>query len=130
MVRVLSRRGRVVVAKRARVCLVGVLGAVLGAMLLLGALTPTAAAGASSAQDQRREPASYVVQREATITANASSPARSHRLALPGEFLVVACFAAIAARRVASRGRRAARRRVEQFHIRLRGPPLLIVVAR
>jgi hypothetical protein len=119
-----------VVAKHARVCLVGVLGAVLGAMLLLGALNPTAAAGASSAPDQRREPASYVVQREATITANAASPARSHRLALPGAFLVVACFAAIAARRVASRGRRAARRRVEQFHIRLRGPPLLIVVAR
>jgi hypothetical protein len=122
MVRVRSRRGKVAVGKLSRFVLVGV----LGSMLLLGALNPTAT-GESSIRDQPRDHASYVVQREATVTANASGPARSHRVALPGAFLVVACFAAIAARRVSSRGRRTARRRVEQFHIRLRGPPRLLV---
>jgi hypothetical protein len=96
-------------------------------MLLLGALSPTAAGASPSTQDQRREPASYVVQREATVTANASNPARSHRLAVPGAFLVVSFFAALAARRVAYRRLLTARRRIEQFHVRLRGPPPLLV---
>ena len=124
MVRARSRRETVAIGYHARFVLVGV----ISAMLLLGALSSGWNAGAStSAQDQRREPASYVVQREATVTANASSPARSHRLALPGVLLVVTCLAAMAARRVAYRRRRTARRRIEQFHVRLRGPPHLLV---
>jgi hypothetical protein len=123
MVRVTSRRLTSAIPYHARFVLVGA----FSALLLLGALSPTAAGAAPSAQDQRREPASYVVQREATVTANASNPARSHRLALPGVFLAVSCFAALAAPRVAYRRRRSARRRVEQFHVRLRGPPHLLV---
>jgi hypothetical protein len=97
-------------------------------MVLVGALSSGGNAGAApSAPDQRRDPASHVVQREATVTANAANPARSHRLGLPGVLLVVSLSAALAARRVAYRRRHSARRRIEQFHVRLRGPPHLLV---
>jgi hypothetical protein len=124
MVRVPSRRERVAIGYRARLVLVGA----IGAMLLFGALSSGWNAGAaSSPQDQRREPASYVVQHAATVTSTASNPGRSHRIALPGTLLVVTCWAAMAACRVAYRRRRSARRRIEQFHVRLRGPPHLLV---
>ncbi|MCU1466847.1 MAG: hypothetical protein JWM72_2775 [Actinomycetia bacterium] len=103
-----------------------VAGAV-GAVLLLGALNPAAAAASPVAQDQGRAHSSYFVQHEAAVAPNAAKPTRSHRLALAGAFLVAAVAATLAARRVGSRDRRTVRRRVEQFHIRLRGPPHLLV---
>ena len=110
---------------RARLVLVGA----TCALILLGVVGPLAASALQSPGGQPGDHGSYVVQHEATVVTNASSPARSHRLALPGAFVVVACFAAIAARRMASRGRTGARRRLEQFHVRLRGPPALLLVA-
>jgi hypothetical protein len=124
MLRVPSRRERVALGYRAHLVLVGAVGAVL----LFGALSSGWNAGAASSPHfQPGEPASYVVQHAATVTANASNPGRSHRIALPGVLLVVTCCAAIAARRVAYRRRRTARRRIEQFPVRLRGPPHLLV---
>jgi hypothetical protein len=124
MVRVPSRREPVALGYRAHVVLVGAIGAVL----LFGTSSWGWNGGAaSSPQDQRRQPASYVVQHAATVTANASNPGRSHRIALPGVLLVVTCCGAMAARRVPYRRRRSARRRIEQFDVRLRGPPHLLV---
>ena len=99
----------------------------LGALLLLGALHSSAGGAAQVAQDQGRGHASYFVQHEAAVAPNATNPTRSHRLALPGAFLVAAVAATVAARRIGSRDRRTARRHGEQFHIRLRGPPHLLV---
>jgi hypothetical protein len=110
---------------RARHILVGA----LGALLLLGVFGPTAAGAAPSTQGQPSDRGSYVVQHEATVTANATNPTRTHRLVVPGAFVVIASFAAIAARRMASRDRRTSRRRLEEFHVRLRGPPAFRIVA-
>lgn len=124
MVRVRSRRENVAFTARARFIAVGA----LGALLLLGALAPTAAGASSSEAGQSHEHSSYVVQHEATVSANASNAARSHRLALPGAYLVVTCLAAIAARRMACGDRRTSRRRLEQFNVLQRGPPHLLFV--
>ena len=98
----------------------------VAALLLLSALNAVAAGASPSAQDPSHQHSSFV-QREAAVTPNATNPSRSHRLAVPGAFLVAACAATIARRRVGSRDRRTARRRIEEFHVRLRGPPHLLV---
>jgi hypothetical protein len=123
MARAHARRDTVTIRVGTRFLLVGV----LGALLLVGALNAGAGAISPAEQDQAFGHTSIVVQHEATVTANAASPSRSHRLVLPGAFLIFTCLAAIAARRVSTRGHRDSRRRVEQFHVRLRGPPHLLV---
>ena len=125
MVRGRLRSGKVGAGPRARLILAGA----IGSLLLVGVLGPTTAGAAPTSQDQPRDPTAYVVRHEATVSANATSPTRSHRLVVPGAFVVVASFAAIAARRMESRRRRNSRRRIEEFHIRLRGPPALLIVA-
>ena len=107
-------------------CALGILGA-LGALLLLAAVNPAGAGPPPSAADQASDHPAFVVQREAAITASASSPARSHRLVIPGAFLISTSLAGIAALSMASRSRGPSRRRGEQFNIRLRGPPVLYV---
>jgi hypothetical protein len=123
MHRVRSRRDTVSIGAGARFLLIGA----LGTLLLVGALSSAAAGVAPAEQDQSLGRSSIVVQHDATITANAASPSRSHRLVLPGAFLIFACLAAIGARRLATRAGRNSRRRVEQFHVRRRGPPHLLV---
>jgi hypothetical protein len=121
MVRSRHRRSSVSLGRRARLILVGV----FGSLLILGAITAAGAGPAPSAPGQPTEHTAIVVQREAAISANASSPARSHRLVIPGAFLIATSLAAITALSMASRGRGTSRRRVEQFNVRLRGPPVL-----
>jgi hypothetical protein len=123
MTRADRRRGTLSTRSRARLVLVGA----LGSLLLLGALSATAANGSPSSERPANGHTAFVVEREATITGNAASPARSHRLVVAGALLVVTCLAAIATHRRTARGRRTSRRRVEQFHVRLRGPPVLLV---
>jgi hypothetical protein len=117
------RRSTVALGAPARLLVAGA----VGALLLLGAASPSAAGASPVAQDQGREHSSYFVQHGGAVAPNATKPTRSHRLALPGAFLVAAVAATLAARRIGSRDRRTVRRRVEQFHIRLRGPPQLLV---
>jgi hypothetical protein len=102
-----------------------ILGAV-SALLLLGALNAAPAGASPTAQDRSRQGSSFV-PREAAVAPSATNPSRSHRLAVPGAFLVAACAATVARRRIGSRDRRTARRRIEEFHVRLRGPPRLLV---
>jgi hypothetical protein len=123
MVRAQHRKGSVSIGLRARL---GIVGA-LGALLLLAAVNPAGAGPTPTTPDQSSEHPAIVVQHEAAISANASSPARSHRLVIPGAFLVSTSLAGIAALSMASRSRGSSRRRGEQFNIRLRGPPLLHV---
>ncbi|HEV7526191.1 MAG TPA: hypothetical protein VGP92_14565 [Acidimicrobiia bacterium] len=122
MVHTGTRREAVAWSARARLVLIGA----LGSLLLLGALN-SADPAASASQNQPTERTSFVVQHAATVSANASSSARSNRLVVPGALLVLTCLAATASRRLASRRRHMSRRRVEQFHVRLRGPPFLPV---
>jgi hypothetical protein len=117
------RRGTVALGAPARLLLAGA----VGALLLLGALHPSAAGASPLAQDPGHEHSAYFVQHGAAVAPNATNPTRSHRLALLGAFLVAAVAATLAARGIGSRERRTARRRVEQFHIRRRGPPQLLV---
>jgi hypothetical protein len=124
MVRTRIRRADITIGARARFLLVGL----LGSLLLVGALSPTAAGAAGSDQGQPREHSAYVA-REATVAPTATSPNRSHRVVTVGLFLVAASLAAVAARGMASGRRRTSRRRVEQFHVRRRGPPALLLVA-
>jgi hypothetical protein len=123
MARVRARKDSVSIGVGARFFLVGALGAVL----LVGALSSGAGGRSPAETDQPSGHSSIVVQHEAAIRANAASPTRSHRLVLPGAFLVFTCLAAICARRMAAHDGRESRRRVEQFHVRLRGPPHLLV---
>jgi len=118
-----SRGDRVVFATRARPAVV----AILGALAVLGALVAPAAGATPSGPTPSGAHSSYVVQHEATVTANASSPNRAHRLVAPGALLVAVGAAAFGALRIGSRTRTRGRRRVEQFHVRRRGPPPLIV---
>lgn len=122
MLRVGSRREGVAIGTRARLLLVGV----IGSLLVLGFLS-TATAGASTAQSQAGDRGPYVVQHEATVVSSAGNTARSHRLAVTGILLVTMTLAGVAAQGMASRSRRTSRRRAEQFHVRRRGPPLLVV---
>jgi hypothetical protein len=122
MLRAGSRREDVVITARARLLLVGA----IGALLLLGILSP-AVAGASTTQSQPGDRGSYVVQHEATVVSSATNTSRSHRLVVTGMLLVALTLAGVAAQGMASRGRRTSRRRAEQFHVRRRGPPLLLV---
>jgi hypothetical protein len=124
MVRTQVRREDVAIGTRARLLLVGL----LGSLLLVGVLIPTAAGAAPSDQAQPREHNAYMV-REATVAPSTTSPNRSHRLVTVGLFLVATSLAALAAKGMASGRRRTSRRRVEQFHIRRRGPPVLLLVA-
>jgi hypothetical protein len=117
------RRGTVALGAPARLIVAGA----IGALLLLGALNPAVAGASPTTQDQGHAHSSYFVQREAAVAPSATNPTRSQRLAPLGAFLVAACAATVAARRIGSRDRRCARRRVEQFHIRRRGPPRLLV---
>jgi hypothetical protein len=123
MVRTRIRREDIAIGTRARFALVGL----LGALLLVGALSPTAAGAAPSDQAQPREHSAYMV-REATVAPPTTSPSRSHRLVTVGLFLIAASLAAVAAKGMASGRRRTSRRRVEQFHVRRRGPPVLLLV--
>jgi len=109
--------------RRARLAVVGV----FGSLLLLGAINAAGGGPPAAAQGQPSERTAIVVQHEAAITANASSPARSHRLVIPGAFLIATSLASITALSMASRDRCSSRRRVEQFNIRLRGPPVFHV---
>jgi hypothetical protein len=118
------RRGPVALGAPARLLVAGA----IGALLLLGALNPATAGASPVTQDQGHAHSSYYVQREAAVAPNATNPARSHRLTLLGTFLVTAGAATVAARRIGSRDRRSARRSIEQFHFRRRGPPHLHVV--
>ncbi len=122
MLRVDSGREGVAIAARARLLLVGV----IGSLLVLG-VQSTATAGASTAQNQPGDRGSYVVHHEATVVSSAGNTARSHRLVVTGILLVTMTLAGVAAQGVASRSRRTSRRQAEQFHIRRRGPPLLLV---
>jgi len=123
MARVRSRRDSISIGVGTRYFLVGA----LGALLLAGALTAAAGGASPAEQDLSLGHSSIVVHHEATITANAASPSRSHRLVLPGAFLIFTCLAAFGARRMAASDGRDSRRRVEQFHVLLRGPPHLLV---
>jgi hypothetical protein len=124
MVRTQVRREDVAIGARARLLLVGL----LGSLLLVGVLIPTAAGAAPSDQAQPRGHNAYMV-RETTVAPSTISPNRSHRLVTVGLFLVATSLAALAAKGMASGRRRTSRRRVEQFHIRRRGPPVLLLVA-
>jgi hypothetical protein len=124
MVRTRIRREDIAIATRARFVLVGL----LGTLLLVGAVSPTPAGAAASAESQPREHNAYMV-REATVAPPTSSPSRSHRLVTVGLFLVAGSLAAGAAAGMAWGRRRTTRRRVEQFHVRRRGPPVHLLVA-
>jgi hypothetical protein len=124
MVRTRIRREEIAIGTRARFLLVGL----LGSLLLIGALSPTAAGAAPADQAQAREHNAYVA-RVATVAPTTTSPTRSHRLVTVGLFLAAASLAAVAAQGMACGRRRTSRRRVEQFHVRRRGPPLLLLVA-
>jgi hypothetical protein len=124
MVRTRIRREDIAIPARARLTLVGL----LGTLLLVGAAGPTPARATTSAESQPREHNAYMV-REATVAPATSSPNRSHRLVTVGLFLVAGSLAAVAAQGMASGRRRTTRRRVEQFHVRRRGPPLHLLVA-
>lgn len=122
MLRVRARGEGVAISARARLLLVGA----VGALLLLGVLN-SAAAGANPTGNQPGDRGSYVVQHEATVVSSATNAARSHRLVAAGMFLVTMTLAGIAAQGMASGRRRTSRRRAEQFHVRRRGPPVLLV---
>ena len=122
MTRAHLRRDTAAFGVPARIFVVGA----IATLLLLGALNPSPAGASPTAQDPSHQGSSFA-QREAAVAPNATNPSRSHRLAVPGAFLVAACAATIARRRIGSRDRRTARRRIEEFHVRLRGPPHLLV---
>jgi hypothetical protein len=122
MTRTHLRRDTAALAAPARVMVV----LSVAALLLLGALNAAAAGASPTAQDPSHQHSSFV-QREAAVAPSATNPSRSHRLAAPGAFILAACAATIARRRIGSRDRRTARRRIEEFHVRLRGPPHLLV---
>jgi hypothetical protein len=124
MVRTRIRREDIAIPARARLVLVGL----LGTLLLVGAVGPTPARATTSAESQPREHNAYMV-REATVAPSTSNPNRSHRLVTVGLFLVAGSLAAVAAQGMASGRRRTTRRRVEQFHVRRRGPPIHLLVA-
>ena len=98
----------------------------LGLFVGLGALG-LAAAPASPATPDRHPSSSVIDARDFGTAPNATRPTRSIRLALLAALVSAACTAAIAICSVAFGRHRPARRRVEQFFARRRGPPILLV---
>jgi len=123
MVRADGRRDRNAFGVRARLLLLGV----VGAFVLLGALGATSGGASAAGPTQPGAHSTYIVQHEATVAPTSIGPARSHRLVVPGALLVAVSATAFGALRIGSRERRRGRRRVEQFNVRRRGPPHLLV---
>jgi len=122
-----STPDRRVVGSRSRLVRTGVFGSLVlvGALLLLGTLNPGAVGPSPSARDHHHDQTSYALQHEAAVIANVSNPTRSHRVVFAGAFLTFAGLAALVARRRSSSRHLISRPRLEQFHIRRRGPPVL-----
>jgi len=120
------RRGRGPINIRARHLLV----AAVGAALLVGLLATGAAEAAASTSAGSNPHSAIVVQRDATITINASNTSRSHRVVVAGAFFSVTGLVALAAARRAAARRTNPRRRRGSVYARLRAPPSLLLVAR
>jgi hypothetical protein len=116
-----SGSGPVTIGRRARR-----LALALGLFVGLGALT-LAAAPATSATPDPHPSSSVIAARDFSTAPSATRPTRSIRFGLLAALLGAAFMAAIAICSVAFGRHRPARRRVEQFFARRRGPPILLV---